>query len=59
MKRLYVSYSVEGFFGKNKELDDKIIKFFESIGFECLGSGSGGGYRDIDFEEKEKHYDSN
>jgi len=50
--RIKVSYEVDispGFYG---EMEDKIKVFFTALGFDDVGSGSNGTWRDIEFKTR-------
>ena len=41
-----ISYKIDECMGVITEMDKEINSYMESCGFECVGSGSGFGYRD-------------
>jgi hypothetical protein len=52
--KLKVEYSMNTHIGMNPELDDKMRVFFGALGFRHVGSGSGLGIRDLQFEREDK-----
>jgi hypothetical protein len=52
--KLEVKYSMSTSIGLKPELDDKIRTFFNALGFKSIGSGSGFGWRDLEFKKEEK-----
>ena len=47
---IIISYRVPGSFGSDREKDHKIIELAKSLEGKFVGSGSGCGRRDLEFE---------
>ncbi len=54
--KLRIQYQTNMSIGFNGELDDKMQVFFTALGFKEKGSGSGGGWRDIEFEKESEEF---
>jgi hypothetical protein len=50
--KLRIQYQTLTNIGFNGELDDKMKVFFSALGFIEKGSGSGGGWRDVEYERE-------
>ncbi len=54
--KLKIQYQTFTGIGLDSELDDKMKVFFSALGFVEKGSGSGGGWRDIEYERESEEW---
>lgn len=49
--KIHVDYETETSIEIVEELEDKINTFFSALGYKNIGSGAGGGKRDLEYEK--------